>query len=188
MNLTRERALELHRQMWADMRKAFGNNPSRTARSDYKRYWLRKHFPELAEIDDYELIRNNCFLCEYAGDDYGACECLIDWPCGRCEDGDENEDERNWSYMPISELLALPERGDEADEEIEKEPADVKDGLYLCDLMYHAEGESTGYMYLTKQEYETVKKVSNTDNWQQVNDEGYAGRLYIYCKKLEEIK
>jgi len=186
MNLTRERALELHRQMWTDMREELGDNPPRIMRGDYKRYWLRKHFPELAEIDDYELIRNNCFLCEYAGDDYGYCECLIDWPCGRCEDGDEDEDERNWSYMPISELLALPERGDEADEEIEKEPADVKDGLYLCHLMYHAEGECTGYMYLTKQEYETVKKVSNTDNWQQVNDEGYAGRLYIYCKALEE--
>ena len=109
-DLTREKALELHRQMWSDMQKDLGDNPPRTIRGDYKRYWLRKHFPELAAIDDYEIIRNNCFLCEYADDNYGDCKCLIDWPCGRCEDGDEYEDERNWSYMPISKLLALPER------------------------------------------------------------------------------
>ena len=112
-NLTREKALELHRQMWTDMREALGDNPPRIDRNNYKRRWLRKHFPELAKIDDYEIIRNNCFLCEYAGHNYGNCECLIDWPCGRCEDGDKDEDERDWSYMPISKLLALPEREEE---------------------------------------------------------------------------
>lgn len=184
LKLTREKALELHRQMWTDMKEEFGDNPSRTARNDYKRYWLRKHFPELADIDDYEIIRNNCFLCEYADADYGVCECLIDWPCGRCEDGDEDEDERNWSYMPISELLALPERK----EETELEEEETADGKYRCDLMYSAEGECAGYMYLTEQEYKTVKKVVDTCNWHNVDDEGYAGRLFIYCKKLEEIK
>ena len=110
MELTRETALEFHRQMWSDMRESLGDNPPRLMRADYKRYWLRKHFPELAEIDSFEIIRNNCFLCEYAGAEYGCCECLIDWPCGRCEDGIEDADERNWQYMPISKLLALPER------------------------------------------------------------------------------
>ena len=180
-NLTRERALELHRQMWTDMREELGDNPPRMMRGDYKRYWLRKHFPELAEIDNYEIIRNNCFLCEYAGDDYGYCECPIDWPCGRCEDGHEDEDERNWQYMPISELLALPER----EEETELEEEETADGRYKCDLVYSAEGECTGYMYLTEQEYKTVKKVVNTCNWHSVDDEGYAGRLSIYCKVLE---
>ncbi len=183
LELTREKALEFHRQMWSDMREELGDNPPRGMRSDYKRYWIRKHFPEL-EVDNVEIIRNNCFLCEYAGDDYGYCECPIDWPCGRCEDGDEDEDERNWLYMPISKLLELPERK----EETEEEPADVKDSLYLCDLIYSAEGECTGYMYLTEQEYETVKKVVNTCNWNNVDDAGYAGRLSIYCKKLEEKK
>ena len=89
--------------------------------------------------------------------------------------------------MPISELLALPERGDEVDEEIEEGPAEMKDGLYLCDLIYSAEGECTGYMYLTAKEYETVKMVVDTCNWNNVDDDGYAGRLSIYCKKLEEI-
>ena len=62
----------------------------------------------------------------------------------------------------------------------------MKDKQYLCDLMYSAEGDCTGYMYLTKQEYEAVKKVVDTCNWNNVEDEGYAGRLFIYCKKLEE--
>ncbi len=62
----------------------------------------------------------------------------------------------------------------------------MKGKQYLCDLMYSAEGDCTGYMYLTKQEYETVKKVVNTCNWQHVNDDGWSGRLSIYCKELEE--
>lgn len=110
MELTREKALELHRQMWTDMMEALGDNPSRPMRNSYKRHWLRKHFPELVNDDDYEIIRHNCFLCEYADANYGDCECLIAWPCGRCEDGDKDEDERDWSYMPIPKLLALPER------------------------------------------------------------------------------
>ena len=57
MKLTKEKALELHRQMWSDMQKDLGDNPPRTIRGDYKRYWLRKHFPELAAIDYYEIIK-----------------------------------------------------------------------------------------------------------------------------------
>ena len=107
IKLTRERAFELHRQMWTDMRKDLGDNPGRIDRIYYKRNWIESHFPE------YENIRNNCFLCEYAGFNYGYCECLIEWPCGRCEDADEEYDMRNWQYMPISKLLALPVKGEE---------------------------------------------------------------------------
>lgn len=187
MNLTREKALELHRQMWSDMQEALGDNPSRIARCEYKENWIKKHFPN-------DSVYNDCFLCEYCCEhqfperyefDYDFCECPIKWPSERCEDGGLND---RWGSMPISKLLALPERGDEVDEEIEEVPAEMKDGLYLCDLQYSAEGDCTGYMYLTKQEYETVKKVVNTCNWQNVCDEGYAGRLSIYCKKLEEKK
>ena len=183
-DLTREKALELHRQMWTDMQKDLGNNPTRDKRWQYKEDWIGEHFPN-------ERVLNCCFLCEYCVNqqfsnrddfDYAFCKCPIKWPNGRCEDATDNA----WYDMPISELLALPERGDEEDEEIEEEPADVKDGLYLCDLRYSAEGDCTGYMYLTEQEYETVKKVADTWNWQHVNDEGYAGRLSIYCKALEE--
>lgn len=118
-NLTRERALELHRQMWTDMQKDLGDEPSKTQRCNYKRRWIKNHFPELADKanknDDCEIIHNNCFLCEYADAIYGLCECPIDWPQGRCEDGGyENAD--NWQYMPISKLLALPEREEEEED------------------------------------------------------------------------
>jgi len=111
-NLTREKALELHRQMWSDMQKDLGDEPSGKQRFDYKRRWIKNHFPELVDKDDdYEIIRNNCFLCEYADEDYSDCECLIDWPCGRCEDS--YYEAGDWRYMPISKLLALPEREEE---------------------------------------------------------------------------
>lgn len=186
MELTREKALELHRQMWSDMQKELGDNPSRGERGDYKRNWIAEHFPEL-ETDDYDIIHNNCFLCEYADSEYGYCECLIDWPAGRCEDGNDTCDERNWQYMPISELLALPEScEDESEEEEESEEEKTADGLYRCDLCYSAEDECTGYMYLTREQYQLVKIVANTANWSCVDDGGYSGRLSIYCKKLEE--
>lgn len=184
MKLTREEALELHRQMWSDMQEALGDNPSRDARWVYKSDWIEKHFSN-------EDVLNDCFLCEYCANhqfymrddfDYDFCKCPIKWPNGRCENGVDN----TWFNIPISELLALPERGDEVDEEIEEEPADMKGGRYKCDLVYSSDGECTGYMYLTEQEYEAVKKVVNTCNWHNVEDEGYAGRLSIYCKKLEE--
>lgn len=111
-NLTREKALELHRQMWTDMQKDLGDEPSSKQRFAYKRNWIRNHFPELIdENEDREIIRNNCFLCEYADEDYGFCECLIDWPQGRCEDGYDGVED--WRYMPISKLLALPESEEE---------------------------------------------------------------------------
>ena len=111
-HLTRERALKLHRRMWSDMQKDLGDNPNWIQRMNYKKKWLRKHFPELVESEYEELIRNNCFLCEYAGKEFEDCVCLIDWPYGKCETHlDESAD---WRYMPISELLALPEREDVA--------------------------------------------------------------------------
>lgn len=110
MKLTREDALKLHRQMWSDMQRDLGDNPNWIKRMNYKKKWLKKHFPELAESEYEELIRNNCFLCEYAGKEFEDCVCLIDWPYGKCETHlDESAD---WRYMPISELLALPERED----------------------------------------------------------------------------
>ena len=104
MQLTREKALELHRQMWADMQRDLGDEPSPEQRNRYKAEWCRKHFPR-------DIILCNCFLCAYDGEshcwNYGDCECLIKWPRGRCEDGSCKDD---WRYMPISTLLALPER------------------------------------------------------------------------------
>ena len=105
-NLTRERALELHRQMWTDMQRDLGDTPNGGQRIDYKREWCITHFPS-------ERIEHSCFLCEYdkssGRDDCKSCP--IRWPyeddCGimcACT---------NYGYYytaPISEILALPER------------------------------------------------------------------------------
>ena len=107
MELTRERALELHRQMWSDMQRDLGDCPDSESRSHYKRRWIAVHFPELSN-ELPEIILNNCFLCEYDGNGYSMCNCPIVWPGGKCED--HWDDEKNWSDMPISQLLALPER------------------------------------------------------------------------------
>lgn len=118
MKLTREEALKLHRQMWSDMQRDLGDKPNWIQRVNYKRKWLRKHFPKLVDAkskDDRfaEIIRNSCFLCEYADAEFENCVCLIEWPRGKCESYAEDADESDdWRYMPISKLLALPERED----------------------------------------------------------------------------
>ena len=106
MILTREEALKLHRQMWSDMQKELGDNPDYEEREQYKKKWCVEHFPN-------KYIDNNCFLCEYNritnNDYYCDCRetCLIKWINGGCLDG---APEDRYSRMPISKLLALPER------------------------------------------------------------------------------
>ena len=108
-NLTREKALELHRQMWSDMQRDLGDNPNSDERWTYKERWINVHFPD-------EYVYNDCFLCEYCcetqypdRDDfsYDSCVCPIKWPFGRCEEGWYDI---RWDGMLISKLLALPER------------------------------------------------------------------------------
>lgn len=107
MELTRERALELHRQMWTDMQQELGDNPNSFERELYKRKWCREHFPD-------ENIQDCCFLCEYAHNKYKSdggfpCRyCLIKWDCNYCFEGDSIK--KSYRNMPISQLLALPER------------------------------------------------------------------------------
>lgn len=95
MKLTREEALKLHRQMWSDMRDALGDNPDFNERYFYKTQWCKKHFPE-------EHITNSCFLCEYACSD--CWRCPIKWPGRTCETNSY------YKVVPISRMLALPER------------------------------------------------------------------------------
>lgn len=118
MELTRERALKLHRRMWIDMQQELGDNPSKRERVIYKKEWCEKHFPN-------KLIFSHCFLCQYVYERHGAVysicagKCPIIWinnnyngdyfrndEYTRCEDYRDI----HWSYMPISQLLALPER------------------------------------------------------------------------------
>ena len=108
MKLTRERAIELHRQMWTDMQREFGDKPAFIDRFIFKADWHRNHFPK-------ENIVADCFLCEYArqfNDGRGKCEyCPIDWSNGgkdsrcSCTGGSIQYDD-----APISVILALPER------------------------------------------------------------------------------
>lgn len=99
MDLTRERALELHRQMWTDMQKELGDNPTGGDRVIYKEEWCLKHFPN-------EHIANDCFLCEYAYNNYilYCNNCPIKWI------GKDCCSKEGWKIMSISKLLALPER------------------------------------------------------------------------------
>ena len=106
MKLTKEEALRLHRQMWGDMQKKLGDNPSYVDREYFKKEWCEKHFPNVA-------ISNYCFLCQY--DDQFTfsryCDyCPIDWSNNgeedcRCMQGNYRYDE-----SPISVILLLPER------------------------------------------------------------------------------
>ena len=108
MELTREEALRLHRQMWTDMQTALGDNPSLRDRVAFKIDWCKKHFPN-------EEIDCSCFLCEYVSQNSGDCDdCPIKW--------DDNYDDDccgldgiTYGYSPISVILALPER--EVDDE-----------------------------------------------------------------------
>lgn len=110
--LTRERALELHRQMWTDMQTVLGDNPTHSARQRFKRDWCRTH--------GFEDVECHCFLCEYTAQDGIWCNnnCLIDWSSltdAECETATCTgyyKDARGLIYeiAPISEILALPER------------------------------------------------------------------------------
>lgn len=99
MKLTREWALELHRRMWTDMQKELGDKPQGGERILFKEKWCEEHFPK-------SKIACNCFLCEYVfnNSDYTCKECPVVWPDKDCHS------ELYYYSVPISEILALPER------------------------------------------------------------------------------
>lgn len=103
MQLTREEALKYHRQMWTDMQKALGDNPTLKERCEFKIRWCEAHFPN-------EEIDSHCFLCEYVNQTENDCDyCPIKW------DDDYDQDACvfggvNYGTSPISVILALPER------------------------------------------------------------------------------
>lgn len=106
MELTREQALKLHRRMWTDMQQELGDNPNSFERERYKQKWCQEHFPD-------ESIRDYCFLCDYATfhkfeGAYACGICPIKWDCNYCYEGDSIK--KSYRNMPISQLLALPER------------------------------------------------------------------------------
>ena len=123
LNLTREDALKLHRQMWTEMQEELGDDPSADAREDFKRGWCEEHFPN-------HSILNDCFLCDYVHHDFAStiyclARCPIDWEslkkhsyqktdcCAvykEYDGDDDDEDNEIYNAAPISEILALPER------------------------------------------------------------------------------
>lgn len=106
--LTKERAIELFRQQWSDMRDRLGENPHILNRERFKDMWVDEHFPG-------ERIDNGCFLCEYDLQQGGGgyCEfCPIEWPGGYCVVPSST----NYYKSPISEILALPERKETQDD------------------------------------------------------------------------
>ena len=121
MDLTREEALKLHRQMWSDMQNDSGNNPTVAHRHMYKDVWCEKHKPR-------DVVYNDCFLCDYVKHTMRKkgvlafslqCKfCPIAWPTdtGKCWSNRMADGTRIWNeyYLiaPISEILALPERED----------------------------------------------------------------------------
>lgn len=104
LDTTRDIAVKLHRQMWSDMQRDLGDCPSFKNRLKYKEQWCREHFGNI-------FIVNDCFLCEYAEeiDPYADCKdiCPIKWIDSDCM---SNNPANNYETMPISKLLALPER------------------------------------------------------------------------------
>ena len=101
--LTKERAIELFRQQWSDMRDRVGENPSIYNRDRFKHMWIDEHFPG-------EEVDCGCFLCEYdmQQEDGSCCDfCPIEWPGGSCVAAGGFI---NCIDSPISEILALPER------------------------------------------------------------------------------
>ena len=110
MQMSEEMAARLHRMMWSDMQREFGDNIC-SGRPSYKEEWLAKHFPG-------EHFMHNCFLCEYVTQQTGnvpllgsnECKtCPIKWPGDNCSLS-ERVGGVNYLMSPISEILALPAR------------------------------------------------------------------------------
>ena len=101
MKLNKTLAVALHRAMWTDMQTELGDNPTPNQRMEFKAKWVRDYFPN-------EYIMHNCFLCEYAfkGDTHSCSACPIRWPEGHCTGYDFS-----YCMAPISDILALPEKG-----------------------------------------------------------------------------
>lgn len=60
MILTREKAVNLHRKMWTEMKEELGNtlghhNYGRNPRAEFKERWCKEHFPS-------RDIKHNCLL------------------------------------------------------------------------------------------------------------------------------
>lgn len=97
LELSKEEAVRLHREMWSDMQKEYGDNPSKLHRYLFKKKWTHER---------HKYPYNDCFLCEYdnqfnEGDEV-CVHCPIAWGDGDCTA------DPDFRTSPISEILDLP--------------------------------------------------------------------------------
>ena len=56
---------------------------------------------------------------------------------------------------------------------------------YECKVGLYAEGDTTGIIYLTEDEYKLIRHATNPENWEHVNVGGYCGSFRITCEELD---
>lgn len=56
---------------------------------------------------------------------------------------------------------------------------------YKCEVSLMADDCMVGYIYLTKEQYETVRYAADISNWEIIEDAVWCGSFGIYCDELE---
>lgn len=127
IELTKEVAIELHKEMWQAMKDAGGGNTSKE-RASFKHAYLSEKFPDVSVSHDCWLceysnggntfksvncascILNWCKGCDYYNKNTGICQYTGDSPEYQCECEDRtNEDGPFWQYSDIEEIINLEE-------------------------------------------------------------------------------
>lgn len=112
MELTKEEAIRLHRELWGWL----AENPGRD-----KREW-----PEWEDNGGkFPRVRNLCFACEYDHQEgiknhsYACSDCPFEWPGKTCENMEDNGLYNLWKYgetelesMYAAMIRDLPIRGE----------------------------------------------------------------------------
>ena len=57
--------------------------------------------------------------------------------------------------------------------------------VYKCRIWTAAEGVCEGTIYLTRDQYNTIKYAADMRNWKDVSDEGWSGGFGIWCECFE---
>lgn len=110
--MTREEAIQKHREMWTAMSEEISNDSIFFDRAGFKHNYLTKN---------KEKMRHNCYLCDFSGENCDRCP--INW-CDKCEEfvnGKRTCGEVccmcecggngiTWQYAQILEIANLPER------------------------------------------------------------------------------
>ena len=62
----------------------------------------------------------------------------------------------------------------------------MEEKKYKCNLCLSAEDFTCGTMMLTKSEYEIVKRVSDINNWNNLDSRPWSGYFGISCGELDK--